>query len=127
MNLTKDDLEWLDRIGVDSKRMKIIKDNYEKARKWDKHLEDLDEWSKFQPEPDANKEERHRICRKIDSNQHLTTNELISVGNWMNLRELTEKEIEKLKKDIPELDSLCEGTLSGELYLLQGLLEDSKK
>jgi len=36
MKLTEDDLEWLDRIGVDSKRMKIIKDNYEKARKYDK-------------------------------------------------------------------------------------------
>jgi len=72
MKLTKDDIEWLDRIGVDSKRMKIIKQN-------------------------------------------------------QKLRELIEKRIEVLKKEIPELDSLMEGDISSRMTELQEILAESEE
>ena len=39
MRLTKEDIEWLDRIGVDSRRMKIIKRNQDKAERYVKIVE----------------------------------------------------------------------------------------
>jgi len=42
MTLNEEDLEFLDRIGVDDRRMKIIKENQEKAEKWDKHGSAMD-------------------------------------------------------------------------------------
>jgi len=43
MKLTVDDLEWLDRIGVDSKRMKIIKQNQKLRELIEKEIKDKDE------------------------------------------------------------------------------------
>jgi len=39
--LTENDLEWLDRIGVDSKRMKIIKQNQKLRGRIEKKIEDF--------------------------------------------------------------------------------------
>jgi len=39
--LTKDDLEFLDRIGVDDRRMKIIRNNQEDAEKFKKLYESV--------------------------------------------------------------------------------------
>ena len=39
--LAKDDLEWLDRIGVDDRRMKIILKNKEDAEKWNNNTIEL--------------------------------------------------------------------------------------
>lgn len=41
MKLTGDDLEWLDRIGVDSKRMKIIKQDQKLRELLEKRIEEV--------------------------------------------------------------------------------------
>jgi len=41
MKLTEDDLEWLDRIGVDSKRMKIIKQDQKLRELMEKRIEEI--------------------------------------------------------------------------------------